>query len=78
MVGVGFGAFNEYLPISNVYRSLIRMFVENSYNSLLVDLGVISIFAIIFTIVSPFVTEKITQVDFSRRIQEVRKRRKGE
>ena len=75
LVGVGFGAFNEYLPISNVYRSLIRMFVEGNYSSLYLDLGVIGIFAIIFTIISPVVANKITQVDFSRRIQEIRNRR---
>jgi hypothetical protein len=75
LVGVSFGAFNEYLPISNVYRSLIRMFVEGNYGSLFLDLGVIGLFAIIFTIISPVVTDKITQVDFSRRIQEIRNRR---
>jgi ABC-type multidrug transport system permease subunit len=78
MVGVGFGVFNEYLPMSNVYRSLIRMFVENSYSSLFIDLSVISIFAFVFTFISPFVTERITQVDFSRRIHDIRNRRKQE
>lgn len=76
LVGVSFGVFNEYLPISNVYRSLIRMFVEDSYSSLLIDLEVIGIFAIVIAIISPLVTERITQVDFSRRIQEIRNRRK--
>ena len=75
MVGVGFGTFNEYLPISNVYRSLIRMFVEGNYGFLSLDLGVIGIFALIFIIISPVAADKITQVDFSRRIQELRNRR---
>jgi ABC-2 type transport system permease protein len=74
LIGVGFGAFNEYLPISNVYRSLIRMFVEGNYGFLFLDLGVIGIFAIIFTIISPVVADKMTQVNFSRRIQEIRNR----
>ncbi|TFG30337.1 ABC transporter permease [Candidatus Thorarchaeota archaeon] len=76
LLGVSFGAFNEYLPISNVYRSLIRMFVEGNYSSLSLDLGVISLFAIIFTIISPVLADKITQVDLSRQIQDMKNRRK--
>ncbi len=76
LVGVSFGAVNEYLPISNVYRSLIRMFVEGSYSSLLIDVGVISTFAIIFAIISPSITTRLVQLDFSRKIQEIRNRRK--
>jgi len=76
LVGVGFGPVNEYLPISNVYRSLIRMFVEGSYSSLLVDVGVISIFALVFAIISPNITNRLIQVDFSRKIQEIRNQRR--
>ena len=76
LVGVSFGSVNEYLPISNVYRSLIRMFVEGTYSSLLVDIGVISTFALVFAIISPAITNRLVQVDFSRRIQEMRNRRK--
>ncbi|MGY5858277.1 MAG: ABC transporter permease [Candidatus Thorarchaeota archaeon] len=75
MVGVSFGTINEYLPISNVYRSLIRMFVEGSYSSLLIDVGVISIFAVLFMIISPIVAERITKMDFSRKIREIKNRR---
>ena len=75
LVGVGFGTVNEYLPISNVYRSLIRMFVEGSYSSLFVDLGVICIFATLLMIISPIVADRITQMDFSRKIREIRNRR---
>ena len=75
LVGVGFGTVNEYLPISNVYRSLIRMFVEGSYSSLFTDLSVICAFAAFLTIVSPIVADRITQMDFSRIIREIRNRR---
>lgn len=76
MFGVNFGTVNEYLPISNVYRSLIRMFVEGSYNSLFIDFGVISISAVLLMIISPIVTERITQMDFTRKIREIKNRRK--
>lgn len=76
LVGVGFGLINEYVPISNVYRSLIRMFVEGTYSTLLVDVGVISTFALVFAIISPIITKRLVQVDFSRKIQEIRNRRK--
>ncbi|MGY5879746.1 MAG: ABC transporter permease [Candidatus Thorarchaeota archaeon] len=75
MVGVGFSTVNEYLPISNVYRSLIRMFVEGSYSTLFIDLSVICIFAALLMIVSPIVTDRITQMDFTRKIREIKNRR---
>ena len=75
LVGVGFGTVNEYLPISNVYRSLIRMFVEGSYSSLFIDLGVICIFAALLMIISPIVADRITQMDFTRKIREINNRR---
>ena len=75
LVGVSFGTVNEYLPISNVYRSLIRMFVEGSYSSLIIDFGVICVCAVILMIVSPIVTDRITHMDFTRKITEIRNRR---
>jgi len=75
LVGIGFGTVNEYLPISNVYRSLIRMFVEGSYSSLFIDLGVICIFATLLMIVSPVVTDRIAHMDFTRKIREIKNRR---
>jgi len=75
MVGIGFGTVNEYLPFSNVYRSLIRMFVEGNYSSLLIDVGVISIFAVLFMIISPIVADRITRMDFTRKIREIKNRR---
>ena len=76
MFGVNFGTINEYLPFSNVYRSLIGMFVEGSYNSLFIDFAVISISAVLLMIISPIVTERITQMDFTRKIREIKNRRK--
>ena len=75
LVGVTFGTFDEYLPVSNVYRSLIRMFVEGSYTSLAVDLSVIGIFAIIFLVTSPILTNRLTEVDFGKKLEELKKRR---
>ena len=51
------------------------MFVEGTYDSLIVDLSVIGIFAVVFLIISPIITEKITQVDFGQKLEELKKRR---
>lgn len=75
LVGVGFGAFNEYLPISNVYRSLIRMFVESNYSAFFIDFGVISVFAVLLMIISPIVADRFTQMDFTRTIRDIKNRR---
>lgn len=76
LVGSPFGAVNEYLPVSNVYRSLIRMFIEGSSGWLFTDLAVIGIFAIVFTMISPFVALRVSHIDFSTKIERIRKRRK--
>ena len=75
LVGVRFGVLNEYLPISNVYRSLIRMFVEGSYGTLFIDLIVISIFAFAFIVLSPIVTNKVAKVDFGQKLEDIKHRR---
>ena len=75
LVGATFESFNEYLPVSNVYRSLIRMFVEGTYDSLIVDLSVIGVFAVVFLIISPIITNRITQIDFGQKLEELKKRR---
>jgi ABC-type multidrug transport system permease subunit len=75
LVGIDFGTINEYLPVSNVYRSLIRMFVEGSYSSLSIDLGVICVFATLLMIVSPVVTDRIAHMDLTRKIREIKNRR---
>lgn len=75
LVGATFGTFNEYLPVSNVYRSLIRMFVEGTYTSLIIDLTVIGIFAVAFLIISPIIADRLTEVDFGQKLEEVKKRR---
>ncbi|MCK4565919.1 MAG: ABC transporter permease [Candidatus Thorarchaeota archaeon] len=76
LVGASFGVVNEYLPVANVYRSLIRMFVEGSYSTLLIDISVIWIFAIILLIISPILSDKIAQMDITRKIGEIKSRRK--
>ncbi|MFW9797807.1 MAG: ABC transporter permease [Candidatus Thorarchaeota archaeon] len=75
LVGATFGTFDEYLPVSNVYRSLIRMFVEGTYDSLLVDLSVIGVFAVLFLIISPIITNRLTEVDFGKKLEDLKKRR---
>ena len=75
LVGATFEAFNEYLPVSNVYRSLIRMFVEGAYTSLVVDLSIIGIFAVVFLIISPIIADRLAEVDFGQKLEELKKRR---
>ncbi len=77
LVGENFGIFDEYVPITNVYRSLIRMFVEGTYSTLLVDLSVIWIFTIPVLIIAPGITKKIAHIDFGQRLTELKERRKG-
>ena len=76
LVGVTFGILDEYVPITNVYRSLIRMFVEGSYSTLIVDLSVIWIFAIAVLIVAPTITKRIARIDLSQKIAELKRKRK--
>ncbi|MFX0107878.1 MAG: ABC transporter permease [Candidatus Hodarchaeota archaeon] len=76
LVGLSFGVVNEYAPVANVYRSLIRMFVEGSYGSLLIDMSVIGIFAGVFLIVSPAIAHRAGKIDFGSRIEQIRQQRK--
>jgi ABC-2 type transport system permease protein len=75
LVGSSFDLMNEYLPVSNVYRSLIRMFVEGSYGTLLIDIAVIGVFAIIVMIISPVIANRLSEVNFGQKIEEVKSRR---
>ncbi|MFX1483072.1 MAG: ABC transporter permease, partial [Promethearchaeota archaeon] len=76
LVGVTFGVLNEYLPFSNVYRSMIRMFVEGSYGTLLTDLSVIGLFALVIMILSPVLADRVGQIDYSHKLEELKRRRK--
>lgn len=75
LVGSSFGTFNEYLPVANVYRSLIRMFIDGSYEWLIVDISVIGIFALVFTVLSPLVAHRAAQVSFGQKLQSLKNRR---
>jgi ABC-type multidrug transport system permease subunit len=75
IIGTPFGAFNEYLPISNVYRSLIRMFIDGNYEWLPVDIGIIGVFAAVFVIISPTIAHRAAQVNFGQKLQHMRSRR---
>jgi len=76
LVGSSFGTFNEYLPVANVYRSLIRMFIDGRYEWLIVDISVIGIFALVFTVLSPLVAHRAAQVNFGQKLQSLKNRRK--
>ncbi len=75
IIGASFGAFDEYLPIANVYRSLIRMFIDGNYEWLLVDIGIIGVFAAVFVIISPTIAYRAAQVNFGQKLQHMRSRR---
>lgn len=75
LVGGGFGVLNEYVPFSNVYRTMIEMFVQGTYNYLAIDLALIWIPAVFLLIVSPLAASRFSEVDFSRHIRELRNRR---
>jgi ABC-2 type transport system permease protein len=76
LVGAGFGVFNEYVPFSNVYRTAIEMFVQGTYTYLHVDIFVIWSFAIAFLLMSPILADKLARVDFGRKIEQIRQRRR--
>lgn len=75
--GIGFEVLNEYVPFSNVYRTAIEMFVQGTYTYLLVDILVIWSFAFVFLIISPILADRIARVDFGRRIEQIRQRRRS-
>jgi len=77
LVGASFDISNEYLPVSNVYRSLIRMFVEGSYVTLSVDLTVIGIFAAILLAISPMITAKVAQLNMSQVLEDIKHSRRN-
>ncbi len=75
IVGMGFGAFNEYIPFSNVYRTMIEMFVQGTYTYLLIDMLVIWSFAVVFLVISPILADKASRVDIGMRIDKLRQKR---
>ncbi|MFW9767341.1 MAG: ABC transporter permease [Candidatus Thorarchaeota archaeon] len=75
LVGETFGMFDEYLPVSNVYRSMIRMFVEGSYGTLIIDTAVIVTFAIIFLLISPLIANRLSGVDIGTKLEKIKQRR---
>ena len=77
LVGVSFGYINEYTPISNVYRPLIRMFVEGSYATLAIDLTVIGLFAVVFLVISPIVADRLARLDLNQLVDNAKRRRRG-
>lgn len=74
--GIGFEVLNEYVPFSNVYRTAIEMFVQGTYTYLHVDILVIWSFAVAFLMMSPILADKLSRVDFGRKIEQIRQRRR--
>jgi hypothetical protein len=74
LLGLGFGVADSYSPISNAYRSLIEMFIDGTHSTLLIDFSVLAGFAIVFVIVFPLLAERISHIDWSQRIRDIRKR----
>jgi ABC-type transport system involved in multi-copper enzyme maturation permease subunit len=76
LVGSSFGSFNEDIPISNVYRSMIRMFIDGTYSWLAVDITIIAIFALVFVVLSPSIAHRAAQVNIGQKLQHAKSRRR--
>ncbi len=76
LIGLTFGVMDSYAPVSNVYRSLIEMFIDGTYSTLPVDFLVVTGFAVVFVALFPILAERISQIDYSQRINALRERRK--
>ncbi|MFX0044455.1 MAG: ABC transporter permease [Candidatus Hermodarchaeota archaeon] len=77
MAGIGFVTVNEYLPFSNAYRTLIEMFIQGTYSTIAIDFAVVGAFAVAFVLISPMLADRLTKVDFGRRLKQLRGRRQG-
>lgn len=75
MAGIGFVTANEYLPFSNAYRTLIEMFIQGTYSTIAIDFAVVGVFAFTFVLISPILADRLSKVDFGRRLSQVRRRR---
>ena len=75
--GAQFDIIDSYWPISNAYRSLVTMFVDASYKTLGVDLLILGIASIGMLILAPILANYIARVDYMRRIEAIRQRRRS-
>ena len=76
IAGLRFGIVNEYAPFSNIYRSVVRMFVEGSYTTLVLDLGVGVLFAVIALALCPIIAKRTSTADIGGRIHRIRERKR--
>jgi len=76
LAGVQIDIVDNYSPISNAYRSLTAMFVDGTYSTLFVDLALIGGFAILMLVIAPLIAIRLARIDYSQRIEEVKRRRK--
>ncbi|MHA2601360.1 MAG: ABC transporter permease [Candidatus Thorarchaeota archaeon SMTZ1-83] len=77
MAGIGFVTANEYLPFSNAYRTLIEMFIQGTYSTLVIDLSIVGVFAVASVLISPIIADRLSEVDFGKRLEQFRRRRRG-
>lgn len=75
LAGASFGVLDEYAPISNIYRSAIRMFVENNYDLLFIDLGVGFVLTILAIMVAPLLAKRWAKTDLWGRFARMKQRR---
>lgn len=64
LAGLGFDMLDWYSPISNAYRSLTSMFVDGTYHTLLVDLGILGLSAVVLLILAPLIAERISRFKY--------------
>jgi len=64
LAGLGFDIVDSYSPISNAYRSLTAMFVDGTYSTLLVDLGILGLSALVLLVLAPLLAERISRFKY--------------
>ncbi len=64
LAGLGFGIVDSYFPFSNAYRSLITMFVDGIYSTLLIDMVVLGAFSFALLVLAPLIAERIARLNY--------------
>jgi hypothetical protein len=76
IAGVRFGILDEYAPFSNVYRSVVRMFIEGSYGTLMTDVTVCIVFAGVALVACPILANRVSRLHLSGRILALKQKRR--
>ncbi|MFW9800458.1 MAG: hypothetical protein ACFFD9_08480, partial [Candidatus Thorarchaeota archaeon] len=75
MAGMEFVTVNEYLPFSNAYRTLVEMFIQGTYSTIVIDFAVVGVFAVVLVLISPMLADRLGKVNFGRRLNQLSERR---